>query len=441
MGTENTKTYLNFLSHRGVDVLDVPWDFPCRSKAKGCNFAATRCMFTFGSRVYNPSNLCSKIQWIYIRSSHKKNTSLSVLSHFISHTSAKPESCLCQLSHFLTIQSQKLETHLDVIPATTKVGSKKLPTELQDPCHQCFKFQEKLPVLGKQISAPLVKQNLTPIPFNWRIFHVLSATESGATLDTLSRQRLVSFCQVGWLPRISIKISMIELYKHIKSSSVNIEICGNDRNIDDKSLLRALNDKCVAQHGWLGTPMRNTPIRGFFSTPISWPKRFNWDVDAGVTRRCASKSTPCSAISILHRSQKTTKVWSIFEGSGSTTSQHLIFRQDLEGPPQTSKTSQERNLSVPQWFSAIVGRLVAWWWWIELWKENTMFAKIPQNSFKKWLRPAYDPIPPGMEFLKYTISLSKKPTHPGFVTCLARRESWAAAVWGQPAWRLGTTTK
>lgn len=37
MGTENTKTYLNFLSHRGVDVPDVPWDFPCRSKAKGCN--------------------------------------------------------------------------------------------------------------------------------------------------------------------------------------------------------------------------------------------------------------------------------------------------------------------------------------------------------------------------------------------------------------------
>lgn len=108
--------------------------------------ATTRCtifVLIFGSKMYNASNLCSRIQWIYTRSSHKKKT-LSVRSHFISHTSAKPESCLCQLSHFLTIQSQKLETHLDVIPAMTKIGSNR-PTRLQDRCHQCFNFRKNCP--------------------------------------------------------------------------------------------------------------------------------------------------------------------------------------------------------------------------------------------------------------------------------------------------------
>ena len=51
MGTENTKTYLNFLSHRGVDVPDVPWDFPCR--IKGQRLQPQDAQFMFYIRIQN----------------------------------------------------------------------------------------------------------------------------------------------------------------------------------------------------------------------------------------------------------------------------------------------------------------------------------------------------------------------------------------------------
>ena len=334
--------------------------------------------------MYSASNLCSRILWIYIRSSHKKK-SLSVLSHIISHTSAEPESCLCQLADFLTIQSQKLETPSGCDSCHDQ-NWKQQTYKTSGPLSPMFQFQEKLPVFGKTSLSSFGKTLLQSLVMG-EFCHVLSATESGATLDTLSRQRLVSFCQVRWLPRISTKISMIELYKHIKNSSVKVEICGNDRNIDDKSLLRA--NVLNPQHGWLGTPMRNTPICGFFSTPnfpATWPlwKQSNWDVDAGVTRRCASKSTTCSAISILHRSQKWQKSDAFLKEVDPTTSQRpnffaRILKDHLK--PQRLRMSGV-FCAVRQWFSAIVGRLVAWWWWIELWKESTIFAKIPQNAPK-----------------------------------------------------------
>ena len=75
----------------------------------------------------------------------------------------------------------------------------------------------------------------------------------------------------------------------------------------------------------------------------------------------------------------------------------LIFRQDLEGPPQTSKTSHERSLALCDngFQQSLVG------WWLDGGELNygrkapflPKSRKMPQK-----LRPAYDPTPPGMEF-------------------------------------------